>query len=285
MFAEVNYINCKNANEEYRMVYYSWGVQEKSSKTLVCLHGLNRNGRDWDYIAQHFVKQGYLVIAPDIVGRGNSDYLINANGYDTFNYAADILKLIGVLSLENVCVLGTSMGGLVGMAIAYLPQNPIKKLILNDIGAELEYDGLVGIASYSNSHPEFNNFNDAKDYIISLSLDFGALPDYIWEHIARNSFQKNLTGRYELKRDVNLSKTFTNEASENKNIELWNYWGEVTIPTLVIHGENSTLLSKATISKMQKIHPLTQTVEIKNTGHAPFLYDDEHCDIISNFLG
>jgi len=66
---------------------------------------------------------------------------------------------------------------------------------------------------------------------------------------------------------------------------LWNYWGEVTIPTLVIHGENSTLLSKATISKMQKIHPLTQVVEIKNTGHAPFLYNDEHCDIISNFLG
>lgn len=284
MTPQVNYIKCNNLKEKYKMVYYSWGSQENSNKTLICLHGLNRNGRDWDYVAKSLVNKGYLVIAPDVVGRGNSDYLVDAKGYEVPYYALDILTLIRVLSLQNVSILGTSMGGLIGMAIAAMPEHPIKKLILNDIGAEIEFKGLQFISSYSGEQPEFDSFVLASNYLKSISVDFGDLPDVVWEHMARNSFQKNANGKYELKRDVNLSKPFFAPTDGEKNLEFWEFWHKVTTPTLIIRGENSNILSKDTIIKMQAINQATQSVEIKNTGHAPFLYSNEHNDIIFNFL-
>ncbi len=284
MTPQVNYIECNNLKEKYKMVYYSWGSQEHSNKTLICLHGLNRNGRDWDYVAKSLVEKGYLVIAPDIVGRGNSDYLIDAKGYEVPYYSLDILTLIRVLSLQNISILGTSMGGLIGMAIAAMPEHPIKKLILNDIGAEIEYKGLQIISSYSGEQPEFTTFAIAKDYLKNISLDFGDLPNSVWEHMARNSFQKNAKGNYELKRDVNLSKPFLAPTDGEKNLEFWEFWHKVTLPTLIIRGENSNILSKATIDKMQAINGQTKSIEIKNTGHAPFLYSIEHTELIFNFL-
>lgn len=284
MQPQVNYIICNNLDEEYRMVYYAWGIPEKCNKTLVCLHGLNRNGRDWDYMAKYFINQGFFVIAPDIVGRGNSDYLIDSKGYDMPFYASDILKLIATLSLQNVSLLGTSMGGLVGMAIAAMPGHPIQNLILNDIGAEIEFEGLKIIANYSKSQPEFDTFIEAKEYLISTSKEFGDLPAEVWEYMARNSLQKNAHGKYELKRDVNLVKPFANGILQDKNIELWDYWAKIKVPTLIIRGEKSYLLSRSTVNKMKDMHDLTQSFEIANAGHAPFLYLDSQAAMINKFL-
>lgn len=266
------------------MVYYAWGVQEQSEKTLICLHGLNRNGRDWDYMAKRFASNGYYVIAPDIVGRGNSDYLLDPQGYIIPNYIKDVLQLINLLSLKQISILGTSMGGLIGMSIAAMPDNPLQKLILNDIGAEVEIEGLKNIASYSLVQPEFNNLKEAMEYLISTSLEFGNLPNDVWEHMARNSFQKNSNGKFELKRDLNLAKPFTENFSSDKNVELWDYWDKVSIPTLIIRGESSNILSNKTVDKMKATKPLTQSIQISNAGHAPFLYLDAQAEIIDKFL-
>lgn len=282
---QINYIKCRNHKEEYRMFYSSWGSQELSNKTIICVHGLNRNSRDWDYIGDYFSKKDYYVVAPDIVGRGNSDYLNDPMGYDIPFYVADIFHLIHTLGLKNVDFLGTSMGGLIAMAMASMSHNTIRKMILNDIGAEIEKNGLARIAGYNTKQPVFDTYTSAKDYLISISGDFGELPNDVWENYALNSLQKNSLGKYELKRDVNLVKQLTITAPSDKNMDLWAYWDKVTIPTLVIRGELSDILSVKTLQRMQEINPETQVVEIANAGHAPFLYSEEHFSFLEKFLG
>lgn len=283
LMPRTNYIQCKNQFEEYKMYYTTWGVQEESHKTLICVHGLNRNGRDWDYVGKHFARLGYFVVAPDIVGRGNSDYLTNPAGYDVPFYAMDIIKLIQVLQLRDIDYIGTSMGGIIGMTIAASPQNPIKHLVLNDIGAEIESSGLRRIAGYSVSQPEYASYLEAKNSLITISKDFGDLPDDVWEEMSRNSLQKNANGKYELKRDVNLAKPFNGNKFE-ENILLWAYWEKVIIPTLIIRGVNSDILSDATVAKMQQSNLKAKSVEVANAGHAPFLYSLDHFAFLQEFF-
>ena len=281
---QVHYITCDNSKEQYRMSYTAWGKQESSRKTLICVHGLNRNGRDWDYIGSHFAALGYYVIAPDLVGRGNSDYLKDPLQYDIPYYVKDILLLIKTLNLTNIEWIGSSLGGLVGLAIVAMAEQLINKIVLVDIGVEIERAGLTRIASYSANQPDFDSYALAKDYLLSISQGNGDLPQDVWEQYARNSLQKNAKGRYELKRDVNISKPFANAFPSDKNMELWPYWEKINISSLIIRGANSDILSAATVAKMQINHPKTQAVELPNTAHAPFLYSAEHMTMLENFL-
>ena len=147
MQPQVNYINCINTlGESYRMYYSSWGNPDTAKKHMLCVHGLNRNSRDWDYVGEYFATQGYYVVCPDIVGRGLSANLMNYTGYSIPSYVADVLNLINILGLKNIDFIGTSMGGMIGMGIATFPKHSLKSLVLNDIGAEIEFGGL-GLSS------------------------------------------------------------------------------------------------------------------------------------------
>lgn len=284
IFPQTNYIKCSNGRESYRMFYTAWGKQESGCKTMVCVHGLNRNGRDWDFVGKHFANLGYYVVAVDIVGRGNSDYLKDPVAYDVQFYVADILNLINTLNLGQVDYVGTSMGGLIGMAIAALPSHPIKKLVLNDIGAEVEISGLNRIASYTNNQPDFKTYTEAKAYLMDIAKNDGNLPEDIWEFYALTSFQKNANGNYELKRDVNISKPFATMGSGGKNLEIWSYWENVSIDVLVIHGVLSDILSEKTALKMQEMNPRTQIINLEGVGHAPYIYSDYHMQFLQNFF-
>jgi pimeloyl-ACP methyl ester carboxylesterase len=283
---QVNYVICHNQNEEYRMFYTAWGLPEECKKTLLCLHGLNRNGRDWDYVAQHFAQLGYYVIAPDIVGRGNSDYLINPTGYEIPYYVNDIITLIRTLALTSIDIIGTSMGGIIGMALAASPITAglIKALVLNDIGASMELDGISRISKSSAIQPQFITFAEIKESIMNISQGFGNLPNAIWDHMITNSVQKNSKGIYELKRDANINKGLDLTTLPQINIALWQFWQSIHTPTLVIRGESSDVLSMDTVHKMQTFKPQMQFVEIKNAGHAPYLYNTEHFTILENFI-
>ena len=169
------------------------------------------------------------------------------------------------------------------MAIASSPFNPIRKLVLNDIGAEVESVGLKRIAGYSINQPEYDNYATAKQSLIEISRDFGDLPDAVWEEIARNSLQKNANGKYELKRDVNLARPMSGTTNE-QNILLWDYWQKVQLPTLVIRGVNSDILTAETIVKMQQSNPGVKSVEVAKAGHAPYLYSAEHMEFLQDFL-
>ena len=281
---QMNYVTCKNEKEQYRMFYTAWGEQETSTKTLLCVHGLGRNCRDWDFVGNHFAKLGYYVIAPDIVGHGNSDYLKDPTQYSLAGCVSDILQMVKTLGLTNINWLGTSMGGLIGISLAASGYNPIQKMILNDIGAEVERTGLARISnSYNAALLEFDSYTLAKDYIINISREFGDLPDKIWDIFAANSLQKNAHGKYTIKKDTNLGRSFDSTPND-QNLELWPYWEKVSIPTLVIRGEHSDILSTKTVQRMQEININTQHVEVSKTGHAPFLYNESHFTILNKFF-
>ncbi len=281
---QVNYIKCKNDAEEYRMFYTAWGNQENVDKTLLCLHGLNRNSRDWDFVGQYFAARGYYVIAPDLVGRGNSDYLSNSDGYNIPFYVGDMFRLIQTLDLSNIHFIGTSLGGLIGMLIASNFNHPIQKLVMNDIGAEIDKRGLERISAYTSIQLEFNTMKEASDYLLSISQECVTLASEIFNFIVQNSFQKNSNGKYELKRDVNLSKSLAPNISSNENIKLWDIWEKVNIPVLVIHGTESDILISETIDKMKQIKNSLQLLEVPDIGHSPFLYSEEHFIIIEKFF-
>jgi len=282
-FPQINYIKCSNGTEAYRMSYTAWGKQVAGCKTLICVHGLNRNCRDFDFVAQHFVKLGYYVVALDIVGRGNSDYLVNWTGYSIPFYVNDVLHMIKTLKLENIDFIGTSMGGIIGMSIALLPNHPIRKLILNDIGAEVEILGLERIGAYSNTQPEFDTLEEAAKSLLAVSKDF-AVPPELEDFYVLTSFQKNNKGRYELKRDVNISKGSNPAMLKNKNMELWEIWKKINFDTLVIHGASSDILLPTTINRMKEINPKTQSVTVENAGHTPYLYSENHMQFLQKFL-
>lgn len=281
---QTNYLECNNGKESYRIFYTAWGRQDCCDKTLLCAHSLNRNSRDWDFVASYFVKHGYYVVAPDIVGRGNSDHLIDYNRYDIKYYTLDMLDLIQKLELKNVDFIGTSMGGIIGMSLAVLPHSTIKKLILNDIGAEVEYSGLSRIAAYTKDNMVFNTFNEAKDYVQQIARPFGDLNSELFEYLTISCVQKNSYGKYEFKRDANINKIFDITTTPTDNFKMWEMWQQIKLPTLVIHGSQSDVLSSSTITKMQEINPLTQRVEVENAGHAPYLYNDDHMKLLHKFL-
>ena len=326
-YPQINYINCINSNgEHYRMYYSAWGNPDTATKHMLCIHGLNRNSRDWDYVGAYAASLGYYVVCPDIVGRGLSANLINYMGYNIPAYIADTLNLIHTLGLKNIDFIGTSMGGIIGMGIAALPNNPFRSLVLNDIGGEIELAGLSRIMGYSNEQPYFDTLSDAKVSLINTSKEFGDLPDHIWQAMAQNSYQKNATGKYEAKRDPNIAKTlallfqindvfkpdinitdlnnlttninlsmnygttnFKINASVNpnmiaQNIMMWPVWNQISnLPTLIIRGERSDLLSVATVNKMLENRKDVTSVTIANAGHAPFLYSVDHMQILTNF--
>lgn len=284
MNLQTNYIQQTNQfGETYRISYSAWGNPE-AEKVLLCIHGLNRNSRDFDFVARHLVDAGYYIVAPDLPGRGNSDYLKDFRGYNLECNVGDLLALIKQLALKNIDLVGVSLGGLLGMLLASLPHKPIRRLVLSDIGAEIEMAGVLRIAGYSKEQPDFATFGEACNYFRQNAVSDGIYDEAVWHHVCINSFQRNEANRWELKRDIKLALSLADGMIGKANIEFWQYWQQINAPTLVIHGEQSDILTMATIHKMQQINTLTEVLRVVDAGHSPYLYRLEHLKRISSFL-
>ncbi len=284
MIIQSNYMECTNTHENYRIYYTAYGIQDDLPNTLICVHGLGRNNQDYEYIARHFVNLGYYVITPDLIGHGNSSYLNNPSYYSIQGCAGDIMQLITKLKLKNISYIGTSLGGIVGMLLSAIPNSLIQKLILNDIGAEINQQGLRRIASsYTLIQPEYDSYYDIYKDLYYYSQAIGKLPKEVWDKYISSSVQKNINGKYVIKKDVNLALSFEG-TMQNDNFSLWDYWLQIQIPTLVIRGENSDILSHDTVIKMKETNKSMQNVEIKATGHAPFLFNTEHLCLLEKFI-
>jgi pimeloyl-ACP methyl ester carboxylesterase len=283
-YPQINYIKYNNATESYRMYYTSWGIQEKSQKTLICVHGLNRNGRDFDYIGEYFATKGYFVVCPDIIGRGNSDFLKDPMQYILPNYCKDVLQLITVLNLKNIDYIGVSMGGIIAMAMLQYNKNIFNSLVLVDIGGKIEMAGIQNILNYSVNAPKFSTFGQIFDYVKSTNSDFGDLPEEVWEAMVLNVSIQGNDGMFYLKRDVNLSIPFMQHNVTEEATNLWPLWEAVNIPTLIIRGEHSNILSKKTVNQMLTKANFVETVEIARAGHAPYLYSTEHMQTLEKFF-
>jgi pimeloyl-ACP methyl ester carboxylesterase len=264
------------------MAYLEWG-EPGSPKTLICVHGLTRCASDFDRLAEEMVRHGYRVVCPDVAGRGDSDWLKNPAEYAVTTYVSDMRTLIARLDVKAVHWVGTSLGGLIGMALAAMPGSPLTKLVLNDVGPVLTAVALDRIGSYLGRWPPLPTLDAAERYVRSISASFGAHSDTEWRLLTEHVVRKNPDGSLRMHYDPAIAVPFNAELP-HRDVELWNSYDAIRCPTLVLRGEHSDLLTRDAVRQMGSRGPRAKIVEIPGVGHAPTLLRDDQIAIVREFL-
>lgn len=227
---------------------------------------------------------GRRVVCPDLVGRGRSGKLRNPNEYALPQYCADMNALVARLGTEQVDFIGTSLGGLIGMVLAGMPGNLIRRLVVNDIGPFLPWKGLARIGTYLSAMPsDFRDLGVAETYFREVLAPFGGLTDEEWMHITRHSVEWHASReRYVTLFDPQIVRAFRNPW--HYSLDLWKYWTAIEVPILVIRGEESDMLPADLARDMMRRNPRARVVEMKGCGHAPPLMSAEQIGCVSEFL-
>lgn len=277
-------LTCTDPNGTHDIAYLQWG-DPNNPQVIICLHGLTRNSHDFDFLATALAEQ-YQVIAVDLPGRGQSDWLTVPSDYNFPIYINDLRVLLNHIGVTQVDLIGTSMGGWIGMILASQHPSHVRRLILNDIGPFISQSELQRLASNIQKRPAFfSNFSQAMHFIREINAQFGQLTQAQWEHLTRHSIRQRTDGYYELRYDPNILQAMLKDPkSLVHDAEIWHTWRAVHCPVLVIRGEQSTLLTEETISQMLAIHPNTQVARIAGVGHAPTLMNKEQIQPIQEFL-
>ena len=285
MPAQRKSVQCLSPTGLHTMSYQQWGDAD-NPEVLVCVHGLARVSDDFDVLAADLCSH-YRVICPDVVGRGGSGHLRNPMHYQIPQYVSDMVTLLARLDVEKVDWFGTSMGGLIGMGIASLEGNPIRKLLLNDVGPALNPVALSRIGEYVGQAISFERFDEALAYIKSISQPFGAHSEAQWEKLARDVLRQNEAGQWIKHYDLGLGLPFkatTPEQVAAGEAILWATYDAIRSKTLVVRGENSDLLSIETATAMTKRGPHASLVQIPDVGHAPTFVSAEQIAIARDFF-
>ena len=264
----------------HRLAYVEWG-DPAAERTLLCVHGLTRNGRDFDALAQSLAGEGWRVVCPDVVGRGRSDWLTNPDGYGYPQYLADLNALIARLDVERVHWLGTSMGGLLGMMLAAQPGHPIARMVINDVGPLIPKAALERIGLYLGQNQIFADRAAAEAHLRAIHAPFGDLSDAEWAHLTEYSIIES-EGGLVLRYDPEIRRPFLQQPLED--VILWPVWDAVSCPTLVVRGAESDLLLSETAAGMTRRGPCAELVEIAGCGHAPALMAAEQIALVRDFL-
>lgn len=275
-------IQCLSPVGFHDMAYVEWGDAD-NTKVLVCVHGLTRCGRDFDRLAQAMAEE-YRVICPDVVGRGRSGWLRDKKLYGLPQYCADMVTLLARADAAIVHWLGTSMGGLIGMALAGLEKTPISRLVLNDVGPVVTGASIARIGEFLGQAPHFPSIEVAEAYVRTVSAPFGALTDEQWRHLTVHTMRELPEGGFEMAYDPGIVETFRGEMGEGKDIELWPIYDAIRCPTLVLRGAQSDLLTTETARGMTERGPGARVVEIPGVGHAPMLMDAAQIAAVRDFL-
>ena len=274
-------VRCASPTGLHRVAYLEWGSPD-NPRVLVCVHGLTRSARDFDYLARALCTQ-YRVVCPDLPGRGDSDWLGNPVEYQVPLYVGDMVTLLARLDVETVDWLGTSLGGLIGMSLAALPGSPLTKLVLNDVGPLLTAAAITRIGSYVGKWPPLPNMEAAVAYVRGTSEPFGPHSDAEWRFLTENVVRTNPDGSLRMHYDPSLALSFTAQ-SPAADVELWELYDQIRCPTMVIRGERSDLLTRDTAHQMSVRGPKAKIVEIAGVGHAPSLIHDDQIQRVRDFL-
>lgn len=274
-------VQCLSPGGLHRMAYVEWG-DAKNPRVLVCVHGLTRNARDFDFLAKTLSKH-YRVVCPDVVGRGRSNWLRIKDHYQLQQYAADMVTLIARLNVDEVHWVGTSMGGLIGMALAAQADTPITRLVLNDVGPVISAAAVKRIGEYVGQMPEFASFKDAEQYIRLVSAPFGKLTDAQWKHLTEHVTRQKADGGFELVYDPGIAEPF-HKAMDDEDVSLWPLYDAIRCPTQVVRGAESDLLSHETCLEMGTRGPKALIAEIAGVGHAPMFLDEAQVSVVREFL-
>ena len=272
------HLPCLSLTGFHTLTYYEWG-DPTNDRVLICVHGLTRNGRDFDDLAQALSSE-YRVLCPDIPGRGKSEWLSNKAEYSYPVYCADMAALIARSGAQTVDWVGTSMGGLIGMLLAAQPKSPIRKLVMNDVGPFIPKASLERLATYVGKPVAYDSFEDFEQYIRSVCATFGPLTDAQWRHLTETTaIQKN--GRWGTNYDPAISAPFAGPIAD---VVLWPYWDMIRAATLVLRGKESDLLLSETARDMTMRGPKAKLVEFAGIGHAPMLMAADQINVVRQFL-
>lgn len=285
----------------HKISYTDWG-NPAARRAVICVHGLTRNGRDFDALAQELAGE-FRVVCPDVAGRGRSDWLYNKDDYSYPQYLADMNALIsrvlarpraaglldrlvnlirGAGGPEELYWVGTSMGGIIGMLLASRPNSPIKKLVVNDVGPFIPKASLDRIGHYVGKDPRFKTYEELETYIRTISAPFGPLTDAQWHHLSVTGAKQHADGTWGMSYDPGIANVF--KKGPMQDIDLWPFWDTITCPTLILRGADSDLLLHDTAAEMQKRGPHAQLVEFAGIGHAPMLMAADQIKVVADFL-
>ncbi len=274
-------VQCLSPGGLHRMAYVEWG-DPANPRVLVCVHGLTRNARDFDYLARTLAPH-YRVVCPDVVGRGRSNWLRIKEHYQLQQYVADMVTLLARLNVDTVHWVGTSMGGMIGMALAAQEDSPIVRLVLNDVGPVISAVAIRRLGEYVGVMPRFAGFEEAEQYVRLVSAPFGKLSDAQWKHLTEHVTRPTADGGYELIYDPGIAVPFRKDIGDD-DISLWPLYDAIRCPTLVVRGAESDLLTHETCLEMGRRGPKATVAEIPGVGHAPMFLDEAQVALVKEFL-
>ena len=281
-------VQCLDSRGLHRMAYWQWG-DAANPRVLVCVHGLTRQGRDFDALARSLCGD-YRVVCPDVVGRGRSDWLADPAGYAVPGYVADMVSLLARLDAEVVDWVGTSMGGLIGLGLASLDGAPVRKLVLNDVGPVIEAAALQRIGSYVGQSGFWRTLDEAADALAALSQGFGPHSRAQWLALTAPQLKpatRDGVEGFTTRVDPGIAVPFrgiTPELAKAGEAMLWQAYDRLRCQTLLLRGAQSDLLSAETARAMTQRGPRAQLHEFPGVGHAPTLVHDDQIEVLRRFL-
>ena len=278
------FIACSSNDGPHHMAYHAWG-DPTNPRVLVCVHGLTRRGADFKTLAQAMCHE-YYVVCPDIIGRGDSDHLKNPMLYAVPQYLADMTSLIKYLAVPQVDWLGTSMGGLIGMVYASMPNSPIRRMLINDVGPKIEPEAIARLGSYVGQPFAFAERQQALDALNAICASFGEHTPEEWE-IYNGPMLLEKDGVWGLHYDPNISVPFAAVnpiMAKAGEMAMWHAFKQIHIPMLLVRGGDSDLLSAKTVAEMCNVNPHLRSIEIPHVGHAPAFIKAEQIAIAKEFF-
>ncbi|WP_262267661.1 alpha/beta fold hydrolase [Microvirga yunnanensis] len=267
----------------HEIAYVEWGPAD-TDDVVICVHGLTRQGRDFDYLASALAARGRRVVCPDLAGRGRSAWLRDPADYTVLQYCADMNALIARTGARTVDWVGTSLGGLIGIVLAGLPDSPIRRLVINDIGPVVPTNALHRIGRYVADMPEtFDTFDDAEQYLREVLAPFGNVADEHWRHLTQYSVRWDPEqDRYLTLCDPAILQAL--RAPANPGAHLWAYWDAIGHPILVVRGRESDFLPSYLSNEMARRNRNAIVHDVPGCGHAPTLMPRDQIEAVVGFL-
>lgn len=277
------------------MAYWQWG-NPLSAHVVMCVHGLTRQGRDFDALAQALCERAggdLQVVCPDVVGRGQSDWHHDPLAYQLPTYVADMLCLLAHLKPDTLDWVGTSMGGLIGMALCGQPELPlpvpVRRLVLNDVGPVLQWQALQRIGDYLGQTGRFQSVQQAADAMWTVSSSFGPHTPAQWLALSRPMVRPidDGSGDLTLHYDPAIAEVFKSMTAESvleSEAVLWQLYDHIQADTLLVRGALSDLLTPATAHAMTQRGPKARLLAFEGVGHAPTLVAPEQSSAVVSFL-
>lgn len=294
----------------HRLAYTEWG-DVRNAHVVVCVHGLSRNSRDFDRMA-NALEANCRVVCMDVVGRGDSDWLTDKSGYSFSTYLSDAAALIARVTtpiaaglLEDLRArlrggrptakldwIGTSMGGLIGMLLAAKPGSPIRRLVMNDVGPFVPWHALIRLKGHVGSETRMASFAEVETHVRRACRTFGQLDDEFWRHLAEHAAVREADGGYRLRYDPAISRGLPVHLDPElpigpeflRGIDLWTAWDAIRCPVLVLRGSESEVLPRDVVDEMRRRKPDLRVVEFAGVGHVPALASGHQIEVVREFL-